>query len=407
MKLLRAPLVTVLIAAALFCALLAGASAARAAVPKESTSASACEPGQLQVSSGCVGRRGARRHIEAMVREAMPELGLRATIMRVDTGEQPLVNAGFGNSMKGVPASPKMYFRIGSIAIPYLINLLLQLEDEGKLSLNDKLSKYRPNFPEANEVTLRMLADVTSGYPDWIQGNEPFQKQLLENPFRQWTSNELLHWAFTEPVACAPGTCFHYAHTNFAILSQVIAQVTGESVSKLVRERVLEPLGLDHTQVSRYPAMPGEALHAYTGERGVYEDDTFWSPSWSIGDGTIMASPMADVVRGAREIGRGDLISAHANAERTAPTSVGIPPFTKSIYYGLGITVANGWEFQNPFIDGYTGVSAYLKAQDISVGIVTTQLPQSSANGKANATTLMVRLAEYLSPKHPIELPGS
>jgi D-alanyl-D-alanine carboxypeptidase len=406
MRLLRTPLVTVL-AAALLCALVGASATSAAPASKELTSASACEPDQLLVSSGCVGRRGAQRHIEAMVREAMPELGLRSTIMRVDTGEEPLVNAGFGNSMKGVPASPKMYFRIGSMAIPYLINLLLQLEDEGKLSLNDKLSKYRPNFPEANEVTLRMLADVTSGYPDWIQGNEPFQKQLLENPFRQWTSNELLQWAFTEPVACAPGTCFHYAHTNFAILSQVIAQVTGESVSKLVRERVLAPLGLDHTQVSRYPAMPGEALHAYTGERGVYEDDTFWSPSWSIGDGTIMASPIADVVRGAREIGRGDLISAHANAERIAPTSVGIPPFTKNIYYGLGITVANGWEFQNPFIDGYTGVSAYLKAQDISVGIVTTQLPQSSANGKGNATILMTRLAEYISPKHLIELPGA
>jgi CubicO group peptidase (beta-lactamase class C family) len=407
MKPLRAPLVTVLAAVALFC-LLVGASVASAApTPKEPTSASTCAPDQLLVSSGCVGRRGARRHVEAMVREAMPELGLRATIVRVDTGEQPLVNAGFGNSMKGVPASPKMYFRIGSMAIPYLIDLLLQLEDEGKLSLNDKLSKYRPNFPEADEVTLRMLANVTSGYPDWIQGNEPFQKLLLENPFRQWTSNELLHWAFTLPIPCAPGTCFHYAHTNFAILSQVIAQVTGEPVSKLIRDRVLGPLGLDHTQISRYPAMPGEALHAYTGERGVYEDDTFWSPSWSIGDGTVMASTMADVVRGAREIGRGALISAHANAERIAPTSVGLPPFTKSIYYGLGISVANGWEFQNPFIDGYTGVSAYLKAQDLSVGIVTTQLPQSSANGKANATILFTRLAEYLSPKHLIELPGA
>lgn len=411
MKTLRAPLLTVL-AAALFCAvaLVGFAPVASAAAAPSTTGAaapSACEPGQLLVSSGCVGRRGARRHIEAMVREAMPELGLRATIMRVDTGEGPLVNAGFGNSMKGVPASPRMYFRIGSIAIPYLINLLLQLEDEGKVSLNDKLSKFRPNFPEANEVTLRMLADVTSGYPDWIQGNEPFQQKLLENPFRQWTSNELLHWAFTLPIPCAPGTCFHYAHTNFAILSQVIAQVTGEPVSKLIRDRVLGPLGLDHTQVSRYPAMPGEALHAYTGERGVYEDDTFWSPSWSIGDGTVMASTMADVVRGARELGQGALISAHANAERIAPTSVGIPPFTKSIYYGLGITVANGWEFQNPFIDGYTGVSAYLKAQDLSVGIVTTQLPQSSANGKGNATILLTRLAEYLSPKHLIELPGA
>jgi CubicO group peptidase (beta-lactamase class C family) len=369
-------------------------------------SAAECAKGQLQVSTGCVSREGARSHIEAMVREAMPELGLRATIMRVDTGEQPLVNKGFGNSMKGRPASPGMYFRIGSIAIPYLINLLLQLQDEGKLSLDDKLAEYRPNFPEANEVTLRMLANVTSGYPDWVQFNEPFQQLLFENPFRQWTSDELLHWAFTQPVACAPGACFHYAHTNFAILSQVIAKATGEPVSKLMREQVLKPLGLDHTQISRYPAMPGEALHAYTGERGIYEDDTFWSPSWTIGDGTVMTSPMADVVHAARELGRGALISARANRERIAPTSVGtIPKFTKHLYYALGITLANGWEFQNPFIDGYTGVAAYLKAQDISVGIVTTQLPQSSANGVGNASILLARLSQYLSPGHPIVIP--
>jgi CubicO group peptidase (beta-lactamase class C family) len=81
-----------------------------------------------------------------MIREEMPKLGLRATLIRVDTGEEPLINQGFGNSMKGVPASPRMYFRTGSIAIPYLIDVLLQLEDEGELSLNDKLAKYRPNY---------------------------------------------------------------------------------------------------------------------------------------------------------------------------------------------------------------------------------------------------------------------
>lgn len=384
---------------------LALVASAGAALRTGEPAPTSCEPGQIETSSGCVSRRAAQRHIEAMVEAAMPELGLRATIMRVDTGEEPLVNAGFGNSMKGVPASPRMYFRIGSIAIPYLINLLLQLEDEGKLSLNDKLAKYRPNFPEANEVTLRMLANVTSGYPDWVQHNEPFQKLLFENPFRQFTSNELLHFAFTQPVACAPGTCFHYAHTNFAILSQVISKVTGEPISKLIDQRVLAPLGLDHTQISRFPAFPGPALHAYTGERGFYEDATFWSPSWTIGNGTVMTSPMADVVLGARELGRGALISARTNKERTAPTSVGIPPFTKSLYYALGITMANGWEFQNPFIDGYTGVSGYLKAQDISVGIVTTQLPQSSNNGVGNATILLAQLSEYLSPKHLIEIP--
>jgi D-alanyl-D-alanine carboxypeptidase len=411
---MRARITIWLVALVAFAALTVASSATAApssnaaAVASAPTDAAAtpCAPGKLLVAGGCVDRQVAARHVERMIREAMPELGLRATIVRVDTGEESLVNAGFGNSMKGVPASPKMYFRIGSMAIPYLIDLLLQLEDEGKLSLNDKLAKYRPNFPEANEVTLRMLANVTSGYPDWIQGNEPFQRLLFENPFRQWSSNELIHWAFTQPLACAPGTCFHYAHTNFAILSQVIAKVTDQPVSTLIRERVLDPLGLDQTEVSRYPAFAGPALHAYTGERGLYEDATFWSPSWTIGDGTVMASPIGDVVRGIRAIGRGALISPRANAERLAPTSAGrIAPFTRHLYYGLGITVANGWQFQDPFIDGYTGISAYLRVQDLSLGIVTTQLPRSAANGVGNATILFTRLSEYLSPKHPVVLP--
>jgi CubicO group peptidase (beta-lactamase class C family) len=393
------------LAAALVCLVfVAGAGAAARTGEPAPTS---CGPGLLETSDGCVLPGVAKRHVEAMVKAAMPELGLRSTIIRVDTGEEALVNAGFGNSMKGVPASPRMYFRIGSIAIPYLIDLLLQLEDEGKLSLDDKLAKYRPNFPEANEVTLRMLANVTSGYPDWVQRNLPFQKQLLENPFRQYTSNELLHWAFTMPVACPPGTCFSYAHTNFAILSQVISQVTGKSISVLMRERILGPLGLDHTQISRFPAFPGAALHAYTGERGVYEDSTFWSPSWTIGDGTVMAATMSDVVHGIRDVARGELISPRANRERLAPGTVGLGPFNAQIYYGLGMTVANGWQFQNPFLNGYTGAAGYLPAQDLSVGIVTTQLPQSSTSGTNFANVLLVELSEYLSPQHMIKLPGS
>jgi D-alanyl-D-alanine carboxypeptidase len=388
----------------LVCAMLAAfvVPSAGAAAPPD------CESGQVLTATGCVSRATAAKHVEAMVREAMPEMGLRATVLRVDTGEEPLVNKGFGNSMKGVPASPRMYWRIGSIAIPYLIDILLQLQDEGKLSLDDPLSKYRPNFPESNEVTLRMLASVTSGYPDFIQENEPFQKLLFENPFRQWSANELIHWAFTLPIVCKPGTCFHYAHTNFAILSQVISKVTGKSISALMHERVLGPLGLEHTAVTRFPAFPGPALHAYTGERGIYEDDTFWSPSWSIGAGTVMAANMSDTVRGFRAMARGELISKQANRERISPENTeNLKPFSPSLYYGLGVTrSATGWQFQNPFIDGYTGIAAYLPSQDLSLGIVTTQLPASSANGVSYSTILFTRLTEYLSPNHQVEIPG-
>jgi len=392
---LRSPAAVLLLCGALLAAPASVASAAPA--PSTTAASAACPKQQVEVATGCASRRAARLHIEAIVREAMPEMGLRSTIVQVDTGKQPLVQAGFGNSMKGTPASPHMYWRIGSIAIPYLINILLQLQDEGKLSLDDPLSKYRPNFPESNEVTLRMLASVTSGYPDFIQENEPFQKLLFENPFRQFTANELIHWAFTLPIPCKPGTCFHYAHTNFAILSQVISKVTGKSIDALMHERVLGPLGLDHTAVTRYPAFPGPGLHAYTSERGVYEDCTFWSPSWSIGAGTVVTSTMADAVRGFREMARGALISKQANKERLSPSNsshLGI--FNSNSYYGLGLLVNNGWQLQNPFIDGYTGLAAYLPSQDLSVGITTTQLPQSSNNEVGYASELFAKLAVYL-----------
>lgn len=401
-RLLPIPAAILLVCGALLAALAAGASAAQG--PSKVGTPAACPKQQVEVATGCAGRIAARKHIEAMIREAMPEMGLRASIVQVSTGKQPLVQAGFGNSMKGTPASPKMYWRIGSIAIPYLINILLQLQDEGKLSLDDPLSKYRPDFPEADKVTLRMLASVTSGYPDFIQENEAFQKLLFENPFRQWTPNELIHWAFTLPIVCEPGTCFHYAHTDFAILSQVISMVAGKSVSALMHERVLGPLGLDHTSVSRYPAFPGPGLHAYTGERGIYEDATFWSPSWSIGAGTVMTSTMADTVRGFREMSRGALISRQSNKERLSPSNTaGLGIFNSSAYYGLGLLVNNEWQIQNPFIDGYTGIAAYLPSQDLSVGIVTTQLPQSSNNGVGYASELFAKVAAYLSPDHEVK----
>jgi D-alanyl-D-alanine carboxypeptidase len=405
---LQTTVAVLLVATALVACFAASASASAAPAAATATAAAKCPPQQVEVATGCASRIAVRRHVEAMVREAMPEMGLRAAIVQVDTGEQPLVQAGFGNSMKGTPASPHMYWRIGSIAIPYLISLLLQLQDEGKLSLDDKLAKYRPNFPESDEITLRMLASVTSGYPDFIQENEPFQQLLFENPFRQFSPNELIHWAFTLPIPCKPGTCYHYAHTNFAILSQVIAKVAGKSVSTLMRERVLGPLGLNHTAITRYPAFPGPGLHSYTGERGRYEDCTFWSPSWSIGAGTVVTSTMGDAVRGFRAMSRGELISKQANAERISPANTShLAPFNSKLYYGLGTSVVNGWQLQNPFIDGYTGTAAYLPAQDLSVGIVTTQLPQSATSATNFATEMLSQLSTYLSPRHQIEFPNA
>ncbi len=391
----RHSLVAVLTASLL---LLAPAGAAAAGTKPADTAPSACASHQMRIGGSCVGRAAVRRHIATIARRTMRQAGIKATILRIDTGGRPLLSAGFGNSMAGVPATPAMHFRIGSMAIPYLINLLLQLQDEGRLSLDDKLSTYLPNLPDAGRITLRMLANNTSGYADWIQGNPEFQEQLLGGVFRQWTPRELLDIAFAQPPACAPGACFHYAHTNFAVLSEVISKVTGQSISDLMHERVFRPLGLRATAVSRYPAMPGSVLHAYSGDRGPYEDSTFWSPSWTIGAGTVMSSTIGDIARSARAIGTGALISPASYRQEFAPTLVRKGFMSKGLYYGLGIVVGNGWRFQNPMLNGYTGIMAYLPGRRLSLAAVATAQPRAAASEVSLANLLATRLSEYLTP---------
>ena len=91
-----------------------------------------------------------------------------------------------GKSMTGVPASSAMHVRNGFVAYSYLATILLKFVDKKKISLNDKLSKYLPNLPEANAVTIKMLANSTSGYADYV-----YQPAVLNSinadPFRQWT----------------------------------------------------------------------------------------------------------------------------------------------------------------------------------------------------------------------------
>lgn len=397
----------VAITVSMMSALLVVASDARAksSEPGSSSAQRRCPAGEIAVEGGCTRVGAVRRHVVALARQALTEHGLRAAIVRVDVGRRPIVTAALGNSMIGVPATPRMHFRIGSMAIPYLTNLLLQLQDDRRLSLDDKLSKWLPEFPNADRITLEMLANNTSGYPDWIQGNQVFVDVLFADVFRQWTPDELLAYAFDRPLACAPGACFNYAHTNFAVLSKVLRAVTGKPVARLIRKRVFAPLGLRQTQISRLPWMPSPVLHAYVSDRGPYEDSTFWSPSWTIGGGTVMTSTVGDMTRTAQTIGRGRLLSRRARRQQFAPSTLGLPGMSREFYYALGIVVTGRWRLQNPMLNGYTGIMAYLPPRKISVVITATTGEQASRDAVHYSALLFSQIGRYLAPDHQITLP--
>ena len=206
-----------------------------------------------------------------------------------------------------------------------------------------------------------------------------------------------MQYAFAQPIVCDPGACFHYAHTNFIILGNVVEKITGKSITELLQQKFLGPLGLTETNITKLPAIPSPALHAYTSDRGVYEESTGWSPSWGLGDGLIMTSTLRDMTTLIKAVGTGKLLSNESASEQVENLSKGLPGAPGQIGYGLGVAVENGWVLQNPVFNGYQGIAAYLPSQQLSIVIDNTHGP-NTAEGKSIATDIFKALAAYLAP---------
>ncbi len=377
------------------------ACAVAGAVPA-TANAKQCRSGQFDRAGTCTSFRTVARHVVDIARTVMASQDAKAVILRVDIGNRTVVNRGFGVSMEGVPATPNMHFRPGAMVIPMMTTLLLELQDQHRLSLDDKLSLWYPSYPRAGSVTLRMLASSTAGYPDYIQKNVPFLTAFHADPFRHWTDNELLSFAFAKkPFPCDPGGCFVYGHTNYIILGNVIQKVTGRSMGSLIRSRFLRPLGMRQTHITKLPGIPAPVLHSYISDRGVYEDSTFWSPSWGLGDGMIMTSTASDMIREIRAIGSGRLFSKSAGRQFLTPYSRGLPGAPGPLDYGLGIDVANGWMFQLPQFNGDNGILGYLRSRGISIIVENTDGPKVP-QGRNISGSIAKQITLYLTPDRPI-----
>ena len=257
---------------------------------------------------------------------------LNAAIFRVTVDGKPVVTGAFGTSMTGVPATTAMHFRNGSVAFSYLTTLLMKFVDEHKISLNDKVARWLPTLPEANQVTVKMLANMTSGYPDYVT-DPKFIAEFYQNPFHQFTNAELLAIAFSQPVSFRPGTNWGYAHTNMVILGQILQMTGGKPLATLLRQNVLGPLGLTNTVASPTAAIPDPVLHAYSSERrdalGIppatpfYEESTYWNPAWTTPAGAAETTNIYDMTATAQGIGSGALLSKSSYQAQTGPNLLG------------------------------------------------------------------------------------
>jgi D-alanyl-D-alanine carboxypeptidase len=144
--------------------------------------------------------------------------------------------------------NPEMLFDIGSTGKNYIAALVLQLAEEGRLTLDDPLSKWLPDYPNIdNKVKIRQLLNHTSGIYDFVKHpNSPFQ--MAYKSTKIWTQKQILAELVDKPYF-SPGNGYHYSTTNYILLRMIVEKATGLKMSSEIKNRFLSPLGLDSTVI--------------------------------------------------------------------------------------------------------------------------------------------------------------
>lgn len=284
----------------------------------------------------------------AMINDSIPSV--TGGIWIPSMGEYTFAK-GVSNRETGAERNLTDHFRIGSVTKTFTATVVLMLCDEGKLTLNDKLDKYFPETPNAKDITIRMLLDMTSGLGDYLQAKE-IDDKLSDSLTVKFTDEELYSIAIKQPVEFLPGEKgkWKYSNTNYFILGMLIHKITGNEWYKEVTTRIIDKLGMKNTLCPTTPEIPAPFTSGYIRDStGKVMNVTEVDPSFT-GSAGNMISNIPDLQIWAKALTEGTLLSDTMQAERVkfVPTFV-----TDKLSYGLGMLNVDGFWGHNGGIPGF------------------------------------------------------
>jgi len=354
--------------------------------------------------------------VGAAVRGVMKEREIPGVILGVwQRGQAPIVkaygsrNVDLATHKGGKPMQTNLYMRIGSETKTFTGTAVLQLVDEGKVGLEDPISKYIPGIPNGENITIRELGDMRSGLVSYT-ANEEWVKQFFANPRRPWTPQELLSYSFSQPPLFPPNGGFNYSNTNFAVLGLLVEKVSGEKLGDYFERHIIRPLHMDHTVFASNAAFPRPHANGYTVQdpSGTVADTTNWDPSWGWAAGA-MISDLHDLRIWAKSVATGSLLTpaTQRQRERFIPA-----PGLEPARYGFALFNVKGWIGHNGSLPGYESLTLYspslrttmviLLNSDISPksGELSTLLGKAVTRVIAPANVFYFASGAQQSPKH-------
>lgn len=353
-----------------------------------------------------VAEPGVEARLDVAVAAKLAEMGAPGVIVGISIpGEIDYVRAfGIADTATREPMAVDDHMRIGSVTKTFSGTAVLQLVDQGRISLSDPISRYVDGVPNGDAITLDMLGRMRSGLfnytDDKIAFLDPVYTESPKGPDAfPFTPQQLLDIAFSHPPNFAPNAEYEYSNTNTVLLALVVERASGMPFGAYLQQNIFDPVGLTQTSYPPNGAMPEPFAHGYTpAPDGRTLDATFWNPSWGDAAGRIV-STYADQAVWARTVGSGSLLSPATQAARLSNTSEVVP----GVDYGFALFNAHGWIGHNGDIPGYATVTVYLPERDATlVVMVNTDAPDPHSAGQ-----IATVVTELVTPENVYRLAGA
>lgn len=366
----------------------------------------ASQPKSGVVPAGAAPRLGA--DITPIVEGIMQLMVVPGAVVYVRTPSTTWQHA-FGTRTIGKtdPVTVNDYFRVGSTTKTMVGTIALQLVREGKLALDDPVSKYWPGVPNGSKISIAELMEMRSGLFSYNE-SESVAETMDDDPGRTWQPEELLQIGLSHRPYFAPGADFRYSNTNTILLALIIEKVAGADIGSLLWDRIYHPLGLSHTSFPardntsipspsphgylfgtnvsalRSPIMPDSEVMAARAGTLRPTDVTSLNPSWIWAAGAAI-STAADLAAYVRVlVGGTDLLGRDLQQQRldSAHTLDRHNPAT--IKYGLGLESFGPMLGHDGAIPGFQTFMGYDPVDDVTIVVLCTMRDGPAGGRPAN-----------------------
>ena len=272
--------------------------------------------------------------IDALVQATMKKPGAVGLSVAVARGETLVYERahGFADLEFTVAADPETFFRIGSITKQYTAAAIVKLAERGKLAVDDPLSKFLPDYPRGDEITLRHLLTHTGGVPNYTDLGRKWETLVA----RELAHEELVALWRDMPLDFEPGTKWNYSNSGYYLLGMVIEKASGQAYDEFLRDAFFDPLKLTRTRYDSNGEVILNRAQGYGFAEGKFWNDQLIGMSQPGAAGALI-STAGDLVRWQLALVSGKVVSKEGYAEMTLPYML---VDGRETQYGFGLMLA-------------------------------------------------------------------